>query len=165
MRRCFSSPWLRFRHKAEKRRVSVTSCMGNGSMSTIYRGTLFVPITDRPQVVGAIFNDYGLDRPDHVCHLRLRLKMQRYAFTEKWIPKKENTDTVALSRSLVSTADELSDRLLSVPAKVALLCSIAGSDNKVIDLTKDSGKRQTDLDNRPRGGQVIEDDFKQLLER
>ncbi|KRZ21570.1 hypothetical protein T4B_6551 [Trichinella pseudospiralis] len=65
----------------------------------------------------------------------------------------ENTDTDALSRSLVSTADELSDGLLSVPAKVALLCSIAGSDNKVIDLTKDSGKRQTDLDNRPRGGQ------------
>ncbi|KRZ27520.1 hypothetical protein T4C_2368 [Trichinella pseudospiralis] len=73
--------------------------------------------------------------------------------------------TYALSRSLVSTADELSDGLLSVPAKAALLCSIAGSDNKVIDLTKDSGKRQTDLDNRPRGGQVIEDDFKQLLER
>ena len=39
-----------------------------------------------------ILNDYALDKLDNPRLLRLRLKMQRYAFTVRCIPGKDNKD-------------------------------------------------------------------------
>lgn len=62
--------------------------------------------------------------------------MQRFAFTAKWIPGKENQDSDALSRAPIAAAtpqDELAEGASFVSPRVALLCAIDGSDPKVID--------------------------------
>ncbi|XP_046449294.1 uncharacterized protein K02A2.6-like [Daphnia pulex] len=62
--------------------------------------------------------------------------MQRYAFTARWIPGKENLDSDALSRAPIAAAtaqDELAEGASFVPPRITLLCAIDGSDPTVID--------------------------------
>ena len=69
----------------------------------------FELVTDHKPLI-PILNSYALDKLDNPRLLRLRLKMQRYAFTARWIPGKENQDSDALSRAPIAPAtpqDEL----------------------------------------------------------
>jgi len=97
-----------------------------------------------------ILNSYALDKLDNPRLLRLRLKMQRYAFTARWIPGKENTDADALSRAPVLAAtpkDELAEGAFLVPPRqVLLLCAIEGSDPKVLDPILENEKRAASID-------------------
>ena len=63
----------------------------------------FELITDHKPLI-PILNSYALDKLDNPRLIRLRLKMQRYAFTARWIPGKENQDSVALSRAPIVAA-------------------------------------------------------------
>ncbi|KZS02854.1 Uncharacterized protein APZ42_034560 [Daphnia magna] len=95
----------------------------------------FELITDHKPLI-PILNSYALDKLDSPRLLRLRLKMQRYAFTARWIPGKENQDSDALSRAPIAAAtsqDELSEGASFAPPRIALLCAIDGSDPKVIE--------------------------------
>ena len=61
----------------------------------------FELITDHKPLV-PILNDYALDKLDKTRLLRLRLKMQRFSFTARWIPGKSNVDADSLSPALVN---------------------------------------------------------------
>lgn len=92
-------------------------------------------VTDHKPLV-PILNDYSLDKLDNPRLLRLRLKMQRYAFKARWIPGKENLDADALSRAPVDQAtpsDELAEGHHSYRARVAVINAIDGSDASVVD--------------------------------
>jgi hypothetical protein len=95
----------------------------------------FELVTDHKPLI-TILNSYTLDKLDNPRLLRLRLKMQRYAFTARWIPGKENLDSDALSRAPIAAAtaqDELAEGASFVPPRITLLCAIDGSDPTVID--------------------------------
>ncbi|MFO0203428.1 MAG: Ty3/Gypsy family RNase HI domain-containing protein, partial [Alphaproteobacteria bacterium] len=96
----------------------------------------FELVTDHKPLI-PILNSYALDKLANPRLLRLRLKMQRYAFKARWIPGKENVDADALSRAPVRAAtpqDELAEgAFLTPPRQVLQLCIIDGSDPKVID--------------------------------
>ena len=95
----------------------------------------FELVTDHKPLV-PILNDYSLDKLDNPRILRLRLKMQRYAFTARWVPGKSNADADALSRAPIKVAepaDELAEGPPSFAARVALIRAIEGSDLKVVD--------------------------------
>ena len=83
-----------------------------------------------------ILNDYALDKLDNPRLLRLRLKMQRYAFTARWIPGKDNKDADALSRapySSPSTEDQLAEGPASFTIRNTILAMIGGSDAATLD--------------------------------
>jgi hypothetical protein len=63
----------------------------------------FLLLTDHRPLI-PILNDYNLDKLDNARILRLRLKMQRYAFTARWIPGEESLMADALLRSPIRTA-------------------------------------------------------------
>jgi hypothetical protein len=72
-------------------------------------------VTDHKPLV-PILNSYSLDKLDNPRLLRLRLKMQHYAFVARWVPGKQNSDADALSRATVdkaTTSDELGEGLPS----------------------------------------------------
>ena len=92
-------------------------------------------ITDHRPLV-PILNEYALDKLDNPRLLRLRLKMQRFSFSAKWIAGKANKDADALSRAPVgspSTDDELGEGAPFQPARLSLLYAIERSDAKVLD--------------------------------
>jgi hypothetical protein len=92
-------------------------------------------ITDHRPLV-PILNEYALDKLDNPRLLRLRLKMQRFSFSAKWIAGKANKDADALSRAPVgqpSPGDELGEGAPFQPARLSLLCAIERSDAKVLD--------------------------------
>ncbi len=95
----------------------------------------FELVTDHKPLV-PILNNYSLDKLDNPRLLRLRLKMQRYAFTARWVPGKANVDADALSRAPANKpkpADQLAEGPPSFSARVALISAIDGSDPKVVD--------------------------------
>jgi hypothetical protein len=74
-------------------------------------------VTDHKPLI-PILNSYALDKLDNPRLLQLWLKMQRYAFTARWIPGKENFDSDALSRAPIAAAtaqDELAEGASFVP--------------------------------------------------
>jgi hypothetical protein len=88
----------------------------------------FELVTDHKPLV-PILNSYSLDKLDNPRLLRLRLKMQRYAFVARWVPGKQNSDADALSRAPVDKAtisDELGEGLPSYQEKIALM-SLSGN--------------------------------------
>ena len=92
-------------------------------------------ITDHRPLV-PILNEYALDKLDNPRLLRLRLKMQRFSVSAKWIAGKANKDADALSRAPVgqpSPGDELGEGAPFQPARLSLLCAIERSDAKVLD--------------------------------
>jgi len=83
-----------------------------------------------------ILNDYALDKLDNPRLLRLGLKIQRYAFTARWIPGKKNMDADALSRAPSSnptTKDELAERPVSFTVRNKILAIIGRSDVMTLD--------------------------------
>ena len=83
----------------------------------------FELVTDHKPLV-PILNDYSLDKIDNPRLLRLRLKMQRYSFTTRWIPGKQNVGADALSRAPVerpSSDDELGEGLPNFSPRIALV--------------------------------------------
>ena len=95
----------------------------------------FELIVDHKPLV-PILNDYSFDKLDNPRLLRLRLKMQRFRFIARWVPGKLNTDADALSRAPVDRAtakDELAEGPPSFLPRLALICAIEGSDEKVVD--------------------------------
>jgi hypothetical protein len=71
----------------------------------------FLLLTDHRPLI-PILNEYSLDKLENPRILRLRLKMQRYSFTARWIPGKENIMADALSRApvhFVAPNDELAE--------------------------------------------------------
>lgn len=100
----------------------------------------FLLLTDHRPLI-PILNEYSLDKLDNPRILRLRLKMQRYSFTARWIPGKENLMADALSRApvhLASPNDELAEVPPSADACISLLAAITGSDDSLSDpLLKD----------------------------
>ena len=80
-----------------------------------------------------ILNDYVMDNRRL---LRLRLKMQRYAFTARWMPGKKNVDADALSRapsSSPSTKDQLAQESVSFTVRNKILATIGASDVATLD--------------------------------
>ena len=80
-----------------------------------------------------ILNDYVMDNRRL---LRLRLKMQRYAFTARWMPGKKNVDADALSRapsSSPSTKDQLAQESVSFTVRNKILAIIGVSDVATLD--------------------------------
>ena len=95
----------------------------------------FLLLTDHRPLI-PILNEYSLDKLDNPRILRLRLKMQRYSFTARWIPGKKNLMADALSRAPVhlgSPSDELAEVPSSADACVSLLAAITGSDDSLSD--------------------------------
>ncbi|XP_045022885.1 uncharacterized protein LOC123466779 [Daphnia magna] len=95
----------------------------------------FELVTDHKPLI-PILNNYALDKLDNPRLLRLRLKIQRYAFTARWIPGKENRDSDVLSRAPIAAAtsqDELAEGASFVSPRITMLCAIDGSDPTVID--------------------------------
>ena len=108
----------------------------------------FELVTDHKPLI-PILNSYALDKLDNPRLLRLRLKMQRYAFTARWIPGKENQDSDALSRAPIAPAtpqDELTEGAFFIPPRITLLCAIDGSDPKVIDPVLEKVKAASAID-------------------
>ena len=112
----------------------------------------FELITDHRPLI-PILNDYSLDKLDNPRILRLRLKMQRYQFTARWVRGKENLDADALSRApvdMATPADELAEGIPSSATRVALINTIQESDAIIVDpiLEKNkngSKRRQTNV--------------------
>ena len=77
-----------------------------------FKGLLsFKLATDHTPLI-PILNDYALDKLGYPRHLRLRLKIQRYVFTARWIPGKTNLGANALSRTHIDQpqgGDELAE--------------------------------------------------------
>jgi hypothetical protein len=95
----------------------------------------FELVTDHRPLI-PILNDYSLDKLDNPRILRLRLKMQRYQFTARWVRGKDNLDADALSRAPVDIAspdDELAEGPPSFSARAAIISTIKGSDTSVAD--------------------------------
>ena len=95
----------------------------------------FELVTDHKPLV-PILNDYSLDKLDNPRLLRLRLKMQRFSFTARWVPGKSNVDADALSRAPVDDAvpaDEIAEGPPSFSPRLSLLCAIEGSELSVVD--------------------------------
>lgn len=108
----------------------------------------FELVTDHKPLV-PILNEYSLDKLDNPRLLRLRLKMQRYAFRARWIPGKANLDADALSRAPVDTAvpdDELAEGAPSFPARLAVVGAIGGSDSAVVDPVLEKLKSAASVD-------------------
>lgn len=83
-----------------------------------------------------ILNDYAWDMMENQRILRLRLKMQRYAFTARCIPRKDTRDTDTLSRtpnSNPSTEDQLGEGPVSFTVINTILAMIDGSDAATLD--------------------------------
>jgi hypothetical protein len=95
----------------------------------------FELVTDHRPLI-PILNDYSLDKLDNPLILRIRLKMQRYQFTARWVRGKENLEADALSRAPVDIAfpdDELAEGPHSFSARAAIISTIKGSDVSVAD--------------------------------
>jgi hypothetical protein len=95
----------------------------------------FLLLTDHRPLI-PILNEYSLDKLDNPRILCLRLKMQRFSFTARWIPGKGNLMADALSRApvhLASPNDELAEVPPSAAASVSLLAAIEGSNDNLND--------------------------------
>lgn len=95
----------------------------------------FKLVTDHRQPV-PILNDYQLDKLENPRLLCLRLKMQRFSFVARWVPRKSNKDADALSHApiaVTSPTDDLDEGMPFPPARVPLLCAIERSEQQIID--------------------------------
>lgn len=93
----------------------------------------FELVTDHKPLV-LILNKYSLDKLDNPRLLRLRLRMQQYAFTIRWVPGKANVDADNLSRTPANKpkrADQLAEGPPSFSARIALISAIYGLDPKL----------------------------------
>jgi hypothetical protein len=95
----------------------------------------FELVTDHRPLI-PILNEYSLDKLDNPRILRLKLKMQRFQFTARWVRGKYNLEADALFRAPVEIAspdDELAEGPPFFSARATVISTIRGSDVSVAD--------------------------------